>query len=181
MKLIRPIKKGKKGIFFCSYCNQEVEKWLSNGKKDKSCGCMRYFYSHGETGTRLFGIWQGIKKRCFNINSDDYKNYGGRGITVCQEWLEYIPFRDWALANGYKKKLLIDRINNNGNYEPQNCRWTNHIENNRNSRNTKLNIIMVKEIREKYKTKAYSTRFLGNEYGVSKNTISNVINNEAWV
>ena len=77
-----------------------------------------------------------MKQRCYNPNNRSYKNYGGRGITVCQEWKEdFQTFYDWAIANGYKKGLEIDRIDVNGNYEPDNCRWTTSKKNNNNRRN----------------------------------------------
>lgn len=86
----------------------------------------------------LFNVWQTMKSRCENKNRKKYKDYGGRGIKVCDEWQEAINFVSWALQNGYKKGLQIDRINVNGDYEPNNCRWVTPKENARNRRNTKL-------------------------------------------
>ena len=85
---------------------------------------------HGESKTRLFRIWQGAKNRCFNLKATNWSRYGGRGITMCEEWKdEFVKFRDWSLANGYKEYLTIDRVNNDGNYEPDNCQWIPHEEN----------------------------------------------------
>lgn len=96
-------------------------------KKTLSCGCYRLnmgALKHGMTKTRLFGIWDGMKQRCINYNNKTYFRYGFRGIGVCEEWLDnFESFKDWALKNGYKEDLQIDRINNDGNYEPNNCRW----------------------------------------------------------
>lgn len=130
-------KKARYGRYKCQYCGKEFEAISSEvkSKHTKSCGCLQG-EKHNSTGDRLYKIWIGIKKRCYNQNYKAYKNYGGRGISVCDEWKNsYISFRDWSLNNGYDDELSIDRINVNGNYEPSNCRWTtNEIQ----ARNTRL-------------------------------------------
>ena len=108
-----------------------------------SCGCLhkqmtsKARKTHGATvengkGTRLFQIWMGMKQRCNNPNSPKYKRYGGRGIKIADEWLkDFSSFHNWATKNGYNDHLTIDRVNNNGNYEPDNCQWITHEENTR--------------------------------------------------
>ena len=85
---------------------------------------------------KLYGIWCSMKSRCENKNREKYKDYGARGINVCDEWKDAEKFCKWSLENGYKEGLQIDRIDVNGNYEPSNCRWVTPKVNSRNRRNT---------------------------------------------
>lgn len=90
---------------------------------------------HNMAHTRIYRIWLHMKNRCYNINDNRYNDWGGRGIKVCDEWLnDFQAFYEWALNNGYKENLTIDRINVNGNYESNNCRWVDYKIQNRNSR-----------------------------------------------
>ncbi|MGE7840630.1 hypothetical protein ACQKNX_07555 [Lysinibacillus sp. NPDC093712] len=108
----------------------------------KSCGCLNLkptVTRHNESRTKLYGVWSQMKTRCLKEYHTEYSNYGGRGISVCKEWLDYENFRDWANSNGYNKGLTIDRINVNGNYEPNNCRW---ISNELQQLNKRTNVIL---------------------------------------
>lgn len=117
--------------------------------------------THGLSKTRLYTIWAGIKNRCYCSNNKNYRNYGGRGIEVCDEWKNnFVFFYNWSIKNGYKDNLTIDRIDVNGNYEPNNCRWTTMKEQAHNKRNTRKITIMgetktVYEVEKEYKIKAW--------------------------
>lgn len=106
-----------------------------------SCGCAIYApnKTHGQSRTRLGREYISMMNRCYNVNHRYYYNYGGRGIKVCEEWKDNkIDFFKWAIANGYNDNLTIDRIDNEGNYEPLNCRWVNNIFQQNHKRNNKL-------------------------------------------
>lgn len=116
--------------------------------KALSCGCLmienikKANTKHGNSRSRLYNIWHGMKQRCYDKNLSNYPCYGGRGITVCDEWQEFEPFYDWAMANGYKEEILpngknkwtIDRIDNDKGYSPDNCRWADFETQNANKR-----------------------------------------------
>ena len=94
-------------------------------------------YKHGGKGTKLYQIWCGIKRRCYKPSCKSYSHYGGRGITMCEDWKDdYSVFKEWALSNGYEDGLSIDRIDNNKGYYPENCRWATIKEQNSNKRTT---------------------------------------------
>jgi hypothetical protein len=125
----------------------EVSIYLLKSGECKSCGCLRNevaterCYSmarHNMSRTRIYRVWSGMIGRCKNSNNKDYKNYGGRGISICDEWLDFMNFEAWAMKNGYADELTIDRIDVNGNYEPSNCRWIPISEQQKNRRSSVL-------------------------------------------
>jgi hypothetical protein len=112
--------------------------------KGKTSGCIKCrpkpvgSFTHGCEPLSLYQVWLGMRDRCRNPRSDSYERYGARGISVCPEWdSDFVPFRDWALAHGYRKGLTIDRVDNNSGYRPCNCRWATVAEQSINKRSTR--------------------------------------------
>jgi len=146
----------KKRSFDClCECGKEVNVTLNSLQSGctQSCGCLHKDRTsesrktHGASKTKLYGVWSSMKARCFSISCSDYPTYGGRGVTVCSEWVtSFICFREWAIGEGYGEGLTIDRKDNNGDYNPDNCRW---ITNSKNA--TEMNLYHIK-----HKTGAHS-------------------------
>lgn len=112
---------------------------LIHGRRKTCAKCSKVKETHGMTNTRIFHIWQSMKQRCSNDKHRKYVYYGARGIRVCSEWNEsFESFYNWAINNGYKEHLTIDRIDVNGNYEPDNCRWVNTQVQANNKRNNRV-------------------------------------------
>ena len=156
------------GLYKCGFCGSNFKANthdIKNGRT-KSCGCYQKrrasetHKTHGLRSTRLYTIWANIKDRTLNIKTREFPNYGGRGITICEEWKnDFMSFYNWAISNGYEenKGLSIDRSDNNGNYEPSNCRWTTRTIQSRNTRVRKDNTsgyrgVSFRKDRNKYTT-----------------------------
>lgn len=175
---VKSPKGDKKAYWLCEYeCGNKVivRKDSLEDKSTQSCGCyLKEMFQNGggnikhPKGTkRIAKILDGMKQRCYNPNTTGYENYGGRGITICPEWLGedgVEKFIQWALKNGYKKELTIERINVNGNYEPSNCRWATDKEQAYSRRNT---------IRININGKYMTTAELMEIYDISKTTLNN--------
>ena len=124
--------KTRDGIYKCR-CSNEFKANTAEVKRGKiqTCGCI----NHKLSNTKLYDKFLGMKSRCYNQNREDYKDYGERGITICDEWLnDFVSFYNWAIENGYKDGLEIDRRDNNLGYTPSNCRFVNRTIQTRNTR-----------------------------------------------
>lgn len=138
-----PLNKWRYAMWHCRCdCGRETDvsghnlrRWLTT-----SCGCLRREHAadahrtHGGTGSRLYNIWRTMRARCENPHNENYDYYGGRGITVCEEWHDFANFMQWAERTGYQENLTIDRIDVNEGYNPVNCQWATMHEQARNKR-----------------------------------------------
>lgn len=146
-------------------------------KRIKSCGCVKKEVSrriceernttHGESRTRLYHIWGNMINRTSNKNNKDYKNYGGRGIDVCEEWKDFFKFKEWALDNEYSEELTLDREDNDKGYFPSNCRWVDSDTQNNNKQQS---------VKCEYKGRVQTVDQWAKEYNINRSTLVNRIN-----
>ena len=152
----------------------------------RSCGCLGrakqtvLHTSHKGTGTRLHNIWLNMKSRCGNPNNPKFKHYGKRGISVCEDWSDFVVFRDWALTNGYSDELSIERKDNDLGYSPDNCTWIPFAEQRINQRRTKLTPDDIPLIRV-MANEGVLHRKIASMFNVNKALISAIMTNRAWV
>lgn len=149
----------------------------------RSCGCLQKEIvrkretKHGGIGTSLYNRWKAMRQRCNNPKNRAFQNYGGRGIIICESWDNFINFKSWALSNGYKEGLELDRKDNSGNYTEKNCRFVTTLENNHNRRITvKVEGLTLREISIKFSKKYENIHY--KYYRVKKNkkpTINDLI------
>lgn len=149
----------------------------------KSCGCLQrekvgnMSRTHGKTNLPEYKIWKGMKNRCYNKNNSEYKNYGNRGITVCERWHDFENFvQDMP---GFKRGLSIERINVNHGYCPENCKWIEHRLQGRNTRLVKMSIKSAKEVLL-MRGNGLTYRKIADYFEVGKSCVSHIINKRSW-
>lgn len=147
-------------------CGNEIVATSRNIKTlhTKSCGCLNHIQIHGMTNARIYKIWQDVKTRCYYPSHKSHKNYGGRGITMCDEWKDNAKaFIDWSFSHGYSDDLTLDRIDSDKGYSPNNCRWvTMKVQENNRRNNHKL----------EYNGETHTISEWANIYGVKHGLIS---------
>ncbi|WP_322353969.1 hypothetical protein [Paratractidigestivibacter sp.] len=179
---IKPVRKTESGnyIWLCRCdCGKEceVEGSCFRSGKQMSCGCYaserirKANTKHNGFGTRLYEIWRQMHRRCYGEHTKFYKDYGGRGISVCGEWRDFSVFREWAYKNGYAENLTIDRIDVNGNYEPSNCRWATMKQ---QANNRRSNHII------KYMGQSHTISEWADIIGISQLVLWRELNSNGW-
>jgi len=157
----------------------------------RSCGCLQSELARGRLSThglslangaqqRLHRIWSNMKARCFTETHQSYHNYGARGISVCDEWEnDYLSFHLWAMQNGYKSHLTIEREDNDKGYSPSNCKWVTKKENRRNTRTVRLTMESAEQIRAMCR-QGESRKEIARKFKISKSHVDNIAVGNRW-
>lgn len=163
----------------CAACRSIMIKSSAEAKARPRCRDCPSLRTHNMTYHPIYRVWINMKQRCFNKDAYNYHSYGGRGIGICDEWLDSSAFISWSLANGWSKGLQIDRIDNSRGYSPDNCRWVNPRTNCRNRRSTKLSPESAEAIRA---ARASGRKLfdIANEFGVSQSLVSMIASGRLW-
>lgn len=184
-------RKGGKVYWLCKCDCGNIGKVIGTNLKlglSQSCGCLlrerasKANRIHGQrttkNTTRTYQAWKAMRQRCNNSKTSAYKNYGGRGINICSHWDKFENFfEDMGEA---PKGLTLDRINNDGNYEPQNCRWTTYLQQAQNNRRAKLNIFKVKLIKKLLQESLFTQQKIADIFKISRSTICSIKTGKTW-
>lgn len=181
--------RNQRRIRFICKCSCGIEKsvaseFLLNGQSS-SCGCFKkersrlLLLKHGLSNSKEYNCWRNMKQRCLNVNNTSWHRYGGRGIKICKRWVNSFENFIKDMGSPPSVKHQIDRINNNGNYIPNNCRWVTLTENTRNREGQKLDMEKVSRIRARFSNKE-TKKSLAKEYGVSTSHIQRIIQGIKW-
>ena len=176
---------GRLHWFKCPRFSEETLALKVNGNRQRNCGCrksVRYgaWNHHGLSELPLWSVWQSMIARCTATECLNYLNYTSRGITVCDEWFnDFLPFLNWALANGWEEGLQIDRIDNDSGYRPDNCRFVTPQENCQNRRSTRATPELVKAVRAGL-AEGKPGKLIAFETGLSKQTVTKIKLGQNW-
>ncbi len=184
-------RKYRYGLYICPDCNSETKAQTTSVKRGQtkrcsSCGgklsaskmTREQRIKHGDSGTRLHNIWNGMRDRCKRKKHPMFHHYGGKGVTVCAEWLDYSTFKIWSLRNGYSNELTIERKDNDGNYEPNNCKWATRKEQSNNQGTSVLLRFTEQELlhiqREYYTSKKTVDEYVA-YVGISRSSLQKLL------